>query len=270
MNAEAIEQLSPLARDLRAENPDRYLATLFAPPARRSAMIALYAFDHEIARAQWIVREPMAGLIRLQWWQDVIEGFSSGKAVAHPVVQALQRAVTEDGLDKACLERAIEARRRPLEDDELPDLQIFERYLLDIGGAISCAAARLLGSNKLEVMAIADRVGLVVAALEQLRFLQISTSDRKVWLPTEWVDEESEKTGGNSHAAACRRLAHWAAVELVEARRQQVSIPRSILPTFFPGTLAGIRLLDPIHENHLPPLPTAVPKLIWCWMRGRF
>ena len=76
MNAEAIEQLSPLAKDLRAQNPDRYLATLFAPAACRSSLIALFAFDHEIARAQWNMREPMAGLIRLQWWQDVIDGFS--------------------------------------------------------------------------------------------------------------------------------------------------------------------------------------------------
>lgn len=271
MNAEAIEQLSPLARDLRTQNPDRYLATLFAPPARRSSLIALYAFDHEIARVQWIVREPMAGLIRLQWWQDVLDGFSRGEAVAHPVVQALQRAVTEDGLDKAHLERAIEARRRTLEDDEPPDLEAFDHYLLGIGGSISCAAAGLLGSSEPEILAIANRVGLVSAALEHLHYLQSSTSDLKAWLPRAWMDEDSEGFGGDRpYVNAHRQLAGWASAELAAARRQRASIPRKILPTFFPGTLAGIRLRDPIHESHMPPLPTAVPRLIWCWMHGRF
>ncbi len=267
MNAEAIEQLSPLARDLRAENPDRYLATLFAPPARRSAMIALYAFDHEIARAQWIVREPMAGLIRLQWWQDVIAGFSSGKAVAHPVVQALQRAVSEDGLDKAHLERAIDGRRRPLEDDRPPDLRAFERYLLDIGGGISCAAAGLVGGRDTETQAIAERVGLVSAALEQIYVLQTSAADRRPWLPAAWGGVESDVADGK---LAGRQLSDWALAELAEARGRQTSIPRSVLPTLFPGMLAGIRLRNPVHESQPPPLPTAVPRLIWCWVRGRF
>lgn len=270
MNAEVIEQLSPLTSDLRAQNPDRYQATLFAPPACREPLIALYAFDHEIARAQWSVREPMAGLIRLQWWQDVIEGFSSSAAVAHPVVQALQRAVIEGGLDRVHLLRAIEGRRRRLEDDEPPAQKAFERYLLDVGGAISCAAAELLGADEPEMLAVADRVGLVGAALQQLCSLPISTSEPKPWLPPAWMDEQGGQAGGKPHAAALRRLADWASAELAAARRQQPSIPRSILPAFFPGTLAGIRMRDPIHQNHPPPLPMAVPRLIWCWLRGRF
>ncbi len=270
MNAEAIEQLSPLAGDLRAQNPDRYLATLFAPPTCRKSLIALYAFDHEIARAQWTVREPMAGLIRLQWWQDVIDGFEKGKAVAHPVVQALREAVNQDGLEKAYLERAIEGRRRPLEQDEPPDLKTFEQYLLDIGGSISCAASMLLDGNASEALVMADRVGLVGAAFEQLRCLHKPRSDIKAWLPTAWLEASDTDAGGDPHPLVQKHLADWALTALAEARRRQASTPRSILPAFFPGTLAGIRLRDPVLDDHLQSLPSAVPRLIWCWMRRRF
>jgi phytoene synthase len=73
MSATAIDGLSPLATDLQAQDPDRYLSTLFASSNLRPALFALYAFDHEIARIRHIVREPMAGLIRLQWWRDALD-----------------------------------------------------------------------------------------------------------------------------------------------------------------------------------------------------
>ena len=270
MNAGAIDQLSPLAADLRAQNPDRYLAALFAPPARRNALIALYAFDHEIARARWTLKEPMAGLIRLQWWQDVIDGFSEDRTVAHPVVQELQRAVTEVGLNKSYLERALEARRRPLEDDKPPTAEDLKRHLHDVGGSISCAAAELLGGRQPDVLAIVNRVGLVGAALEHCRFLQSLAPGSNVWLPEEWCVGEAGDAGTMADTFAKRHLADWAEKELAEARRQAGSIPRAVLPALFPGTLASLRLRDPIGSEPPLPLPTAVPRLIWCWMRRRF
>ena len=104
MDEGALKSLSPLAADVRVHSPDRYLSTLFAPPQYREALLALYAFDGELARIQQIVSEPMAGLIRLQWWDDVIDGLGSGDAVAHPIIQALDRAVAENGLETDVLE----------------------------------------------------------------------------------------------------------------------------------------------------------------------
>ena len=242
MNAEAIDHLSPLAADLRAQNPDRYLATLFAPPACRSSLIALYAFDHELSRVQTIVTEPMAGLIRLQWWQDVIDGFSNHHVVAHPVVRELRRAVSEGGLDSVYLERAIKGRRLPLEQDEAPNVETFERYLLDVGGNITLAAASLLGSEQPAVLRVAERIGLVSAALEQLRFLDKPTSGHRAWLPAAWGEERDGDAGGDPHAAARKQLAALASTALAEARRHKTPVERTMLPALFPGTLAGLRL----------------------------
>ena len=269
MSAKAIDQLSPLASDLREQNPDRYLATLFAPPARRASLFALYAFDNELARVQSVVTEPVAGLIRLQWWQDVIDGFGRDATVAHPVVQGLKHAVAQGGLDRAYLQRALEGRRKPFLDDLPWDERAFEQFLLDIGGSISCAAASLLGAREKTTLAIAGRVGLVGAALELLRHLERSTPDRQAWLQPTWLkgqDESSERPD----APVSAKLVDWAIRELAEARRQTPAIPRPLLAAFFPGTLAGVRLRDPTHGIKSSSLPSAVPRLIWCWLRGRF
>ena len=81
--------LSYCAAEVREHDPDRYLATLFAPADARETLFVLYAFDHEIGRVRRIVGEPMAGLVRLQWWRDALEGIATGKPLAHPVVEAL-------------------------------------------------------------------------------------------------------------------------------------------------------------------------------------
>ncbi|MEM7041273.1 MAG: squalene/phytoene synthase family protein [Pseudomonadota bacterium] len=261
-----IDDLSPLAQELRAANSDYYLSTLFAPPAVRPALVALYAFDGELARIRNVVREPMAGLIRLQWWEDVIDGFDGGGTIAHPVVEGLKRAVLDHALDAVCLKRAIEGRRRPFEMDVSPDQGAFERYLLDVGGNIAIGAAKLLGADKQQTVDCAARAGQVRAVWEQLSAFGTAAADREPWLPSAWLEESSD-TGA---MAARTRLAAWGLAELGRLRRESPSTPRPFLAAFFPGTLAGMRLRNPTGGSSVSTLPTAVPRLIWCWLRRRF
>ena len=43
------------------------------PSRKRGALLALYAFNAEIAAIRDRIREPLPGEIRLQWWRDVLE-----------------------------------------------------------------------------------------------------------------------------------------------------------------------------------------------------
>src|ERR1700744_6202632 len=87
-------------------DPDRFLTALFAPPAKRDALLLLYAFNHELARAREVVSEPPLALIRLQWWREVVEGVRRRHEVAEP----LGVAVAEGVLDRAHLLALIDAR----------------------------------------------------------------------------------------------------------------------------------------------------------------
>ena len=61
-----MDPAQELAGELRRHDPDRYVAALYAPADRRDDLIALHAFNAEIARIRDQVREPMLGEIRLQ------------------------------------------------------------------------------------------------------------------------------------------------------------------------------------------------------------
>jgi phytoene synthase len=119
----AADELSSLTQTVREQDRDRYLATLFAPAAARDALFALYAFDQEIARARRIASEPMIALIRLQWWRDALDGLERGRVLAHPVVEALDRAIAGGRLTPAPLEQAISGREHEVEDPPPADLE---------------------------------------------------------------------------------------------------------------------------------------------------
>ncbi|MEC7961867.1 MAG: squalene/phytoene synthase family protein, partial [Pseudomonadota bacterium] len=70
-------------------DPDRFLATMAAPPAARDLLFALYAANVEIARAPWLTQEEMIAEMRLQWWRDAFgEIGKKGVVRRHEVVTA--------------------------------------------------------------------------------------------------------------------------------------------------------------------------------------
>ena len=67
--SEAYAHCESLAR---AHDRDRWLSALFAPTAARPHLHALSAFNYEVGRLREIVREPLAGELRLTWWRDAL------------------------------------------------------------------------------------------------------------------------------------------------------------------------------------------------------
>ena len=55
------ESLNVLAREIRDHDHDRYLTALFAPADRREGLMALYAFNLEVAKTAELVTETMIG-----------------------------------------------------------------------------------------------------------------------------------------------------------------------------------------------------------------
>jgi len=119
LEAEVFE----LARSDRA----RYLCALTAPLSKRQALLALLAFDQEIARIPGAVSEPMLGHIRLQWWLDAL---AADQLPAHPVALALAPL----NLNMALLGALVQARLFELEQTP-PTFDDLCRYAEATGGA---------------------------------------------------------------------------------------------------------------------------------------
>ena len=126
---------------VRRQDPDRFLTALFAPPDRRGALLTLYAFNHELARAREVASEPALALIRLQWWREVVEG----QRKRHEVATPLSDAIAQGLLVPADLLAVIDARETETEDG-IETLTEWRDWLLAGPGGLSVAAARLLGA----------------------------------------------------------------------------------------------------------------------------
>ncbi|HMB11938.1 phytoene/squalene synthase family protein [Saliniramus sp.] len=131
---------------VRAGDPDRYFASLFADATARPHLFALYAFTLEIARVRDAVSQALAGEIRLQWWRDALApeaatGALSGDVRANPVAAALLDTIARFNLPVQPLLDLIDARLNDLYDDPFADLNQLEGYC----GETFSAPLRLAG-----------------------------------------------------------------------------------------------------------------------------
>src|SRR5690349_4119565 len=114
---------------VRKYDPDRYLSALFAPADKRPLLFALYALNHELARVGEIVREPMMGEIRLQWWRETIEGARENKPRAHDIARALSELFSRADLPTSLFDAMIGARAFDLSRDSAPEQEALVGYL---------------------------------------------------------------------------------------------------------------------------------------------
>ncbi|MCV2864346.1 squalene/phytoene synthase family protein [Defluviimonas sp. WL0075] len=134
--------LGALAAAVEQGDPDRFAATMAAPPAARARLWPLYALNLEIARAPWASAEPMVAEMRLQWWIDAIEAGSE----ALPALAAIAPVLRDDPALRSLILGGAEARRRDAWPDPFAGPEDLAAYLDATSGNVMWAAARLLGA----------------------------------------------------------------------------------------------------------------------------
>ena len=235
--------LSHCAAEVREHDPDRYLATLFAPADAREALFALYAFDHEITRVRRMVSEPVAGLVRLQWWREALDALAADQPPAHPVVAAVHARRDRFAPLRPHLETAIQAREQELSSDPPADLAALERQLATSSGEVTVAAMELLGVAEEPARAAARRLGLALGLVRLLQGLPGDLRRGRVPLPiTLLARHEIDPEHVDLAAAEALRpvvadLMGRAREHLHQARRHRHAIPRRALAALLPGPL---------------------------------
>jgi phytoene synthase len=131
-----------IAALVRRHDPDRFLTALFAPADRRDALLTLYAFNHELARAREMVSEPPLALIRLQWWREVL----AGERRRHEVATPLSEALAAGALQPTLLLPLIESREAEAYGDFATQAE-WHSWLLAGAGGLAVAAAAALGAG---------------------------------------------------------------------------------------------------------------------------
>jgi len=259
------------AGELRTYDADRFFACLLAPPAPRRALLALYAFNLEIAKTRETVSEPMLGQIRLQWWREALDGIYAGSPREHAVVQALNVAVRDYRLSRAAFDEMIEGRERDLEDTPPLSVDDVLSYASATSGALNCLAGEVLGTDNSTSL---RESGIAYAVTGLVRAIPFHAGQGRSWLP-----------GLPAHAVfkGAQNIADQAAelVEAAETCRHAAladigSLPKLARLACLPlatcrADLSCLRraAFDPFNVRYAGPLPRRFKMLGAYWM-GRF
>lgn len=218
-----------LLEDARRHDRDRAVAAMLCPEKRRPAVLAVIAFNTEIARVRERVGEPTLGYVRLRWWADALaRAGAADDAEAAPLLRALagQRVWPEIRPHLAAL---VEARARDIEEPPFADPAAAEDYVAAVTAPLADALALALG--------LPERVGdpAVAAAARGhgLVGLLRATAARLRQGRDPWAADLGDPA---ARAALGRAVAERAAALIADAAAAR--LPREAFPLLAPAALA--------------------------------
>jgi phytoene synthase len=264
----------------RSHDPDRYLAALLAPRPARRDLVVIAAFAGELARIPHVVREPMMGEIRLQWWREAVEGFATGAATGNPVADAMGELVARRGLSREPLLAAIDAREADLYADPVADQGALDRYLAGTEGSFFALAAAVLGAAELpDADRRAHHAGAALGMTRLLIDLPHHLARGRVPLPTMWLQEAGLPAGGLPAGrpaevrAVLARAVRYAREHLAGAQQLLAGASRSEFAAFLPLALVEPYLQAFEGRKHDPPreiVDIAPLRRVWrLWLAHR-
>lgn len=272
-----LPPLSALGEQVRRQDGERFVTTLFADPAARADLWLLYAFNAELAQVRTQVRQPLAGLIRLQWWREVVEGGRRQETVGHPLAAALQDLIVRRELPTAPLQAMVEARERDLEPVAFDDVPQWLAYGRDGAGALTHLACVVLGAE----CPAASAAGTAWALTALLRSVPIHLGQGWLTLPRQSLEAAGLGTDTVLAGKADRARLAGVVLDLVAQAQAQLAAARRhravrrVLPALLPAVQAAIHLrriragggnLFDERLRERSPMPL---RLAWAAVRGR-
>ncbi len=253
--------------ELRRRDRERFIQTLFAPPGLRDDLAALYLFNFDLARVREMVREPLAGRIRLQWWRDALDSVFAGRVAGAPVAEDLSRLAQRYGLTRALVEEMIDAREQDLDDEPPATLDGLTAYAYATGGALAELAAELLGGQDETTRGAARRVGAAYALAGLLRALPFHQAQGRRHLPGSLY---AQAITGPDPALfqAVRSVADRAQALQAEARAWRAQVNPAAIPALLAARQTSLHLARLARAGYNPfdsrlAQPATRPLALW-------
>ncbi|QND71022.1 phytoene/squalene synthase family protein [Tardiphaga robiniae] len=172
---------------VRSHDFDRYASTLFVPADKRRSLLALYAFNTEITRVRELVKQPLPGEIRLQWWTDMLAGAGHGDVEQNPVAAELLLAIRAHDLSVDRLSKLIDVHIFDLYNDPMPDLALLESHFRDTLGTLLFSSAKVLGDGSEASAHVAEHAGLAQGVAWIITRLPYDTMRRQLFVPQDML-----------------------------------------------------------------------------------
>ena len=232
-------------KTVRDTDPDRYLATLYAPEDKRAALFSLYAFNAEVAGIRDRIREALPGEVRLQWWHEVIDAGFGRSADGHPVAEALLRTIDEHHLPRSAFANYLEARMFDLFEDPMPTRGDLEGYCGETASAIIQLAAMILDPTAAVKQAeLAGHAGCAQGITGLLRLLPLHRARGQCYVPRDILaaagttpEEFVASPDGVASRRAVEAMIALASEHLAAFRKHAGALPAILRPAFLPLAL---------------------------------
>jgi phytoene synthase len=193
---------------LRNTDFDRYLACLLVPEDKRGPLSALYAFSAELARVRDLIREPLPGEVRLQYWRDLVEGQPHGDVQANPLAAGIIHAIVDHKLPRTALAAMTEARIFDLYDDPMPDRASFEGYAGETSSALLQLGTLILDPDNASAAAeAAGHAGIAQLVAGCLLLMPLHRSRHQVYVPGDILSSVGLDAAGFLDASEGDRVA---------------------------------------------------------------
>jgi phytoene synthase len=268
------------AAQVRSLDSDRYVTALFAPASRRSDLLALYAFNLELARSREAVSEPALGRIRLQWWRDAIAECYEGRARRHQVVQRLAAAIERHQLSRHLFERIIDAREVDFDPSPPERLEHLVAYADATSGALSLLALEVLGARNSKQEQAAAAVGMSWALTGMARGLRHLLLTGRSPLPLDLMKKYGLTQAGlqslKRSDSLCKTVEEIAVIALNSMDEMSMKKSGRAAPALLPSILARAYLkrlagtgYNPFDERNMRPLSYRAWRLMIPALTGR-
>ena len=242
---------------VRAHDYDRYLCAMFAPETARAGLMAIYAFNQEIAKIRDVISEPVSGHIRLQWWREALDTVYAGGNPQHQVAVALGDAVKRFGLGRSHFDCLIDGRAFDVEDQRPRNLAALESYADATSTPLVSLALEVLAERGAAAHAAGRHIGIAWGLIGQLRATAYLARKKRTFLPLEELSKvglapddvfnvrlsRHRSSSGDTRKALARvakKIAALANDHLIGARNFRSEFKKKTLVRFLPAYLPGI------------------------------
>lgn len=232
-----------ISNHLREHDRNRYLASLLMGDDVRLPISVLFAFNAEISRIRELIREPLPGEIRLQWWREVTaDNARKDEASANPLADALNQVIDTYNINRSSFDGYCRSRIFDLYDDPMPDKLTYEGYCGETASTLLQWCCQIIDQEAAKQSANAcGHAGIAQSVAGHLVLLPQHISRGQVYIPIEILSAHGiDRDSFLSNAATgnidrvINDFADYGAMHLEKAREEYRLLPKSLKQVFLP------------------------------------
>ncbi|XP_043922504.1 NADH dehydrogenase (ubiquinone) complex I, assembly factor 6 isoform X3 [Protopterus annectens] len=185
------------------------------------------------------VSQKSIGLMRVQFWREVLDDIYKDHPTQQPVAKELLKAVKKHKLTKRWLMKMIDEREKNLDNHVFRNLQELETYSENTQSSLAYLMLETLGVKDVQADHAASHIGKAQGIVTCIRATPYNCSQRKVYLPLDIcmlhrVPQESllRRSKEKNVRDVIYDIASQAHIHLDHARSFMNRVPSKAFPAF--------------------------------------